>query len=357
MKSLSNFIKRNLPIFIIGLLTMLVFVGIIILSERNDPQEPALKIVNESELIAEHNYFKGPEDAKVVLVEFSDFQCPACALFQPLLQTFELKFPNLKFVYKHYPLPQHPQGKPAALASMAAGEQDAFWEYHDKLFENQNALSNDLYIQIAKDLGLDEEKFKKDMESEKIRQYVEADIKVGQSVGVNSTPSFYLNGRALELNEVSDLEKAIADEFKTVKIPTGSGKQETQLTDEELKERARKTAMIDYGDIFDKPTYDISLTPTGPDPYEAEVRIGQKVIWTNNTENTVTVLPDNSFSDIYPEFKNGLIIQPKGQGELEIYKEDSLMYFIKETGRSGYIYPKNIEVPLVPQSPESTPSQ
>lgn len=336
---------------------MLVFVGIIILSERNDPVEPALKIVNESELIAEHNYFKGPEDAQVVLVEFSDFQCPACALFQPMLQTFSLKFPNLKIVYKHFPLPQHPQGKPAALASMAAGEQDAFWEYHDKLFENQNQLNEELYIQLAKDLGLDEKKFKSDMESERIRQYVEADIKAGQSAGVNSTPTFFLNGRLLQLNQVTDLEKAINDEFNQRKQPTGSREQSEQLTDEELKEKARQTAVVDYGDMFDKPTLPIAITSTGPDPYEAEVRIGQKIVWTNTTKNTVTVVPASSFLDVYPEFKNGITIAPNGQGELEIYKDNSIMYSIKELRKSGYIYPKNIEAPLVPVTQESTAAE
>lgn len=357
MKNLTNFIKRNLPIFIIGLMTMLVFVGIIILSERNDPVEPALKIVNESELIAEHNYFKGPEDAQVVLVEFSDFQCPACALFQPMLQTFTLKFPNLKIVYKHFPLPQHPQGKPAALASMAAGEQDAFWEYHDKLFENQNQLNEELYIQLAKDLGLDEKKFKSDMESERIRQYVEADIKAGQSAGVNSTPTFFLNGRLLELQQVNDLEKAIAEEFNKLKQPTGSTGETKQLTDEEIREKARKAAAIDYGKTLDTPIYPINITSTGFSPAEADVGVGQTIVWTNNTDNTVTLLPRVGFEDVYPNTKNGIIIEPEKTAELEVYKEDKWIYYIKDTSKSGYIYPIKLDQPIIPNTEESTSTE
>jgi protein-disulfide isomerase len=356
MKNLTNFIKRNLPIFIIGLLTMFAFVGIILLSERNNNQEPALKIVNQDELVAEHNYFKGPEDGKVVLVEFSDFQCPACALFAPLVTGFEFKFPNLKIVYRHYPLPQHSQGKPAAYAVMAAGEQDAFWEYHDKLFENQNQLSEDLYVQIAKDLGLDEDQFKKDMASERIMQYVEADLNAGRAMGVNSTPTFFLNGRQLELKDIGDLEKAIIDEFNKQKQPTGATTQ-PELTDKEMEERSRKAAAIDYGDTLDKPTFPIKYTTEGFNPYEATIRQGQTIVWTNDTENEITIVPRFGYEDVYPNAKNGIKIPPKGQGELELFKADRWVYVVKETGDSGYVYPLKIDGPIIPKTDESTPSE
>ncbi len=354
MKALTNFVKRNLPIFVIGLLTMLAFVGIILLSERNDSGEPALKIVNQDELVAEHNYYKGPEDAQVVLVEFSDFQCPACALFAPLISNFELRFPNLKIVYKQFPLPQHSQAKTAAYAAMAAGEQDAFWEYHNVLFENQNQFSDELFVQLAKDIGLDEDKFKNDMASEKVKQYVEADIKTANSLGVNSTPTFFLNGKLLELKDLSDLEKAVTEEFNRKNQPIGAT--DDELTDEEKKEASRRAAVIEYGDTLDKPTYEIKITDSGFNPYEADIRQGQVVVWVNETENSVTIIPKFGFEEVYPNAKNGIIIPAKGQGQLDLFKPDRWVYTAKETGKSGYIYPLKIDGPIIPLTPESTPA-
>ena len=94
----ASFIKRNMPIFIIGFLTLLVFVGIIIAGEKQGNESTALKIVNQGDLVADFNYFKGPENSEVTLVEFSDFECPACAAFQTALKSIELEYPALKIV-------------------------------------------------------------------------------------------------------------------------------------------------------------------------------------------------------------------------------------------------------------------
>ncbi len=346
MKGITNFIKRNLPIFVIGLLTMLAFVAIILLSERNDSGEPALKIVNQDELVAEHNYYKGPEDAKVVLVEFSDFECPACALFAPTIRGFELKYPNLKIIYKHYPLPQHAQGKPAAIASMAAGEQDAFWEYHDKLFENQNQLNNDLYMQLAKDLGLDEERFKNDMSSDKIEQYVEADLRTGQSMGVNSTPTFFLNGKLLELKELTDLDKAITNEFNSLKQPIGSAEETAEL--EEAQEKLeRRIALGDFDPALAGPTYEVRISEQGFTPYSAEMRVGQKLVWVNDTDKQITLTAGVGYEDVYPQLKSGIVIPAAGKGELDVFKPDVFVVVAKEIEKAGYIYPEEVDSELL----------
>ena len=139
----------------------------------------------------------GPDDAPIVIVEFSDFQCPYCARFhdqtlQPLLDAYPGK---IRFVYRHFPLSSiHSNASQAAEASMCAYEQKAFWPYHDQIYENQANLSTDLYMQIAADLGLNLESFRLCLENEDYKGFVESDVDFASHLGVRSTPTFFING-------------------------------------------------------------------------------------------------------------------------------------------------------------------
>jgi protein-disulfide isomerase len=105
-------------------------------------------------------------------------------------------YPNdVRFVYKNYPLPFHKNAMPAAKAAIAAGDQGKFWEMHDKIFENQRSLSDDFYVKTAKELGLNVEQFKKDMESPKTAELISKEMKQAQAVGVRGTPTIYINGK------------------------------------------------------------------------------------------------------------------------------------------------------------------
>ena len=139
----------------------------------------------------------GPEDAPIVIVEFSDFQCPYCARFhdqtlQPLLDAYPGK---IRFVYRHFPLSTiHSNAFQAAEASMCAYEQGAFWPYHDGIYENQAELSAEPYVQMAADLGLDVESFRTCLENEEYKGLVQNDVELAVSLGVRSTPTFFING-------------------------------------------------------------------------------------------------------------------------------------------------------------------
>lgn len=142
----------------------------------------------------------GPEDAPIVIVEFSDFQCPFCKRFQDetakqLLAAYPDK---IRFVYRHLPLTSiHPEAFPSAEASMCANEQNAFWEYHDKIFGNQDKLGRELYMQIASDLELDTATFEDCLNAEKYKDLVQQDSDFALNLGVQSTPTFFINGLAL----------------------------------------------------------------------------------------------------------------------------------------------------------------
>lgn len=142
---------------------------------------------------------KGPENAKITIVEFSDFQCPFCSKGTATMNDLMKANPNdVKLVFKHLPLPFHPEAMPAAKATYAAQQQGKFWEMHDALFGNQSSLGAELYEATAKKLGLDIERFKKDMESPAAEAAVKADMAIAEKNGIQGTPGFFVNGVAVK---------------------------------------------------------------------------------------------------------------------------------------------------------------
>ncbi len=142
----------------------------------------------------------GPDNAPIVIVEFSDFQCPFCKRFHD--ETYEqllAAYPDkIRFVYRHLPLTSiHPEAFPSAEASMCANEQNTFWEYHDKIFENQDKLGRELYLQIASDLMLDTTAFEGCLNAGKYKDLIQQDSDFALNLGVQSTPTFFINGLAL----------------------------------------------------------------------------------------------------------------------------------------------------------------
>lgn len=140
--------------------------------------------------------FLGMEDAAITLIEFSDYECPFCTrwhteVFAPLMK----KYPDqVRFVYRDFPLPSHPNAIPAAEAANCANEQGAFWEYHDRLFATTQGLSAAVYEKIAAELGLDLEQFTQCVEDRTYQAEVDADFQYAANLGVTSTPTFFLNG-------------------------------------------------------------------------------------------------------------------------------------------------------------------
>lgn len=143
---------------------------------------------------------KGNKNAKVTIVEYSDFQCPFCSKGATLLKDIEKKYGNkVQIAFKHYPLPFHAQAKIAAEASMCANEQsnNLFWKMHDEMFNDQSKLDKDNLLLKAKKIGAKMPEFEKCLNSGKFTAAVEADVAEGQAIGVKSTPTFFVNGKLL----------------------------------------------------------------------------------------------------------------------------------------------------------------
>jgi protein-disulfide isomerase len=167
------------------------------------------------EIAAGDSPFAGKADAKVTLIEFSDFECPFCSKGAKIVDQLKKKYGNkLKVVFKNFPLPFHKNAMNAANAALCANEQDSkkFWKMHDHLFENQSKLDEKSLEEAAKKVGLDMAKYKECYASKRHQNKIEADKKLGQDSGVKSTPTFFVNGRMVSGAVPVDKFSEIIDE-------------------------------------------------------------------------------------------------------------------------------------------------
>lgn len=159
----------------------------------------------------------GNASSSVDFVEFSDFQCPACKAAEPTVKSLIEQYGDrVKFVYKHFPLTNiHPNAQKAAEASECAADQGKFWEFHDILFEKQDALGVGSLKKYAADFGLDAEAFNACLDSGAMAQRVRKDLDEAKSKALRGTPSFLVNGKLVtgvtELNLKTAIEAALRD--------------------------------------------------------------------------------------------------------------------------------------------------
>ena len=180
---------------------------------------PTFAELTSVEVQIEGRPYRGPDDAPVTLLEFTDYECPFCAqhfrqTYPSLLSEYEGK---LKYVIRNFPLSSiHPQAQRAAEAAECAEEQGRFWEYHDLLFQRAPALGMEHLTAYAAEVGLDAERFEDCLESGRKADVVAADFQDGLSYGVSGTPTFFINGRGvsgtLSLEEFESYIDAALDE-------------------------------------------------------------------------------------------------------------------------------------------------
>lgn len=164
------------------------------LSEQGPPQPKTLE--DPVPISIDGDPFRGPANASVTIVEFSDFQCPYCSAAAPAALKLVDRFPGrVKLVFKQFPLDMHKQAHFAAEASLAAHAQGKFWPLHDKMFANFRQLSRDNILKWAGESGLDMQRFTADLDSGKYRAAVDREIQQGMEAGVNGTPTFFVDGK------------------------------------------------------------------------------------------------------------------------------------------------------------------
>jgi protein-disulfide isomerase len=156
---------------------------------------------------------KGPANAPITIIEFSDYECPFCKRAEASVDEVMKAYPDkVKVVFRDYPLPMHPNARPASEAAACANAQGKFWEYHKKLFDNQSALAKDNLKTYAKEVGLDQAKFDKCLDSSEFKTKVDQDVEAASKVGVTGTPAFFINGRLLSGAQPFEKFKEVIDE-------------------------------------------------------------------------------------------------------------------------------------------------
>lgn len=204
--------------WIILTVVIVAMIGIFIVTKKDDA--PKVTIEGDPRKVSKIDHVKGTKDAPVTLIEYADFQCPGCASYYPILKSLEQTYEGkVRFVFRHFPLTQiHPNAFAAARAAEAAGKQGKFFEMHDKLFETQQIWGQtttnqqSLFEGYAKELGLDTVKFKADYVSGETADRINLDVSTGQETfGVNSTPTFILNGEKISNPKDVDSFKKLID--------------------------------------------------------------------------------------------------------------------------------------------------
>ena len=160
--------------------------------------------------------FRGPANAKITLVEFSDFQCPYCAQAVGFLNEILKAYPNdVRLVFKQYPLEIHANARISSAAALAAHAQGKFWPMHDKMYANYKQLTRANILTWAKESGVDAVKFAADLDSPGIKQLVDKDYADGEKAGVEATPTIFINGKKYQGSlEPTTFRKIIAAELK-----------------------------------------------------------------------------------------------------------------------------------------------
>lgn len=200
------------------LLIILLAIGVGYLAKKAGPTaEPG----SLSQAVYDADHITGSTTAPVTLVEYSDFQCPACGAYYPILKTLEKDMgENFRFVYRHFPLRQiHKNAELAAFASEAAGAEGKFWEMHSMIFEHQDEWSGStdargIFMGYAKALGLNLDKFVENLASDSVKNRIETDVASGIASGVNGTPTFFINGKKITNPRSIDEFKAIISQAK-----------------------------------------------------------------------------------------------------------------------------------------------
>lgn len=150
--------------------------------------------------VSNSDHIQGNPDSDLEIVEYADYQCPACGAAYPVLKEMMRKYENnIKFVFRNFPLAEsHQYARPAAIAAEAASVQNKFWEMHDAIYENQQDLNENFLLELAEKLNLDVDQFKTDYQKSELADKVDYDFESGLMSGVNGTPSFFVNGKKFD---------------------------------------------------------------------------------------------------------------------------------------------------------------
>jgi protein-disulfide isomerase len=233
-----------IAVLAIGVLSLLYF------TKNQTEPDSAAPISSEPMPIQPSDHSAGNKESKTILIEYSDFQCPACGAYYSTLKQLKNELgDSFAFIYRHFPLPQHQNAELAAQSAEAAAKQGKFWEMHDKLFENQSSWSpvsqkdaEKSFADYAESLGLDINQFKEDAESAEVKKKIADDKKSGERALVNATPSFFLNGVLISPKNYDEFKQLILESAKTTTDRQETNSNNGNSTDQPATETEQATS-------------------------------------------------------------------------------------------------------------------
>jgi protein-disulfide isomerase len=227
MLYMKDFFIRNKVFIIIILATgILLFGGIFLFTKNGSPTTVGGKV--DTALLVPQNviktsgftgglYLPASNSATVTLVEFGDYECPACGVYNSYVKQILADFSGkINYVFRNFPLTQHKNALVSSSAVEAADYQGKYWQMHDKIYETQDDWANldnptNVFVAYAKDLGLNIDKFTADMTSSNVKDKIQADFADGTAIGITETPTFYLNGQKVILSGSYDQLKNLVE--------------------------------------------------------------------------------------------------------------------------------------------------
>jgi len=213
---MKEYFKRNSPIFYIGILTAVLFLAIIFAGQGTPNVKPSLEKVSDEELYTNLNPIIGEKTARVTIVEFLDYNCPACAAVNPIIKaTIQNNPGKIRLIVRHLPLniPGHESSKDAAIAATAAIKFNKFEVFHNELF-NINKKDRETFISMAEKFGINKEEYISQLDSEEVKKIVENDVSTASKLNLRGTPSLFINGRPFDNSQ--DLNTVILAEMNKI---------------------------------------------------------------------------------------------------------------------------------------------
>jgi len=202
----SHSLFKDKFVLSIGIFTILVLVvGIFIVSKTSTTTQVASKEQSQEILTVKNDdWVKGEESALLTIIEYLDFECEACRVYYPITKQLKEEYKDkVRFVVRYFPLPGHKNSMTSALAVEAAGKQGKFWEMHDILYEKQKEWGEkfvadpSIFEEYAKQIGLDMEKYKSDINTQEVKDRINRDKEEAVSLGIQGTPTFFINGERI----------------------------------------------------------------------------------------------------------------------------------------------------------------
>src|SRR5258708_51277 len=212
---------------VIGAIVLIVFGGFVVFATKGKTNNTTATASVDTSLLIGGDCQETSTKAGMSIVEFGEYQCPCCGEEHPIIKEVLKQYGNkINFVFRNFPLTQHPNALPGAEAAEAAGAQGKYWEMHDKLYENQDKWSGlgnpiDTFTGYAKELGLDTDKFKKEVEEKKYNDFILKDLADGNLIAINATPTFFVNGsKIVGVPNLNELKSTIDALLTSLPSPT-----------------------------------------------------------------------------------------------------------------------------------------